>query len=174
MLFILIIERPTYSNPSNKSTIVMSVLEAYHFGKNEAQKWDTNAKLYLLSSIDGDPGSELGYSGKRRYWNMVFAVPGFKKSLIITIHDKKIISTIESNDETNDNEVLSSVDNFKMDSTDAILIARKQLRPGNIWTNGYHFILSKSGNIVLLEVVGADQNNKIKRLYFNAITGKMI
>ncbi|MBD3919195.1 hypothetical protein H8B09_10565 [Paenibacillus sp. PR3] len=152
--------------------IKISLLEAYRIGQLKAQQWDAKAKLYLLTSVDSDPGTNQGFDGKRRYWNMVFAVPGAAKSILYTIHDKVIIHATPSEDMSSMNEVIERLGTIKIDSTDVIERAQQELFPAKGWASGYHFRLSRSSDIALLEVVGADREGKIKKVYYDGYTGK--
>lgn len=69
-------------------------------------------------------------------------------------------------------EVIESIDQIKVDSTDVIDKAQQELFPAKGWASGYHYILSRSKDIALLEVVGADREGKIKKVYFDGYTGK--
>ncbi|WP_120461840.1 hypothetical protein [Paenibacillus aceti] len=115
----------------------VTLLEAYKIGQLKAIKWDPMAKLYLISSVDGESGSNQGYDGKRRYWNMIFSVPGSPKSIIYTLHDKEIINTIPSEDMTNYEEVFESLDGIK-DSSDIVEEAKRDLNPAKGWATGLY------------------------------------
>lgn len=67
----------TYSNDKNPNEI--SLKEAYSIGVSEVrEKWDSNAKLFQLTSIDDSLNDSKGENGKRRYWNFIFAVHNTK------------------------------------------------------------------------------------------------
>ncbi|WP_157273037.1 hypothetical protein [Paenibacillus daejeonensis] len=158
----------------NDEHFEISLLDAYKIGLSKANHWDPKAKLYLISSVDSDFGPEQGIDGKRRYWNMIFAVPGSPKSIIYTLHDREIINTIPTTDMTSINEVIDSIDAIKFDSSALIQKVQSDLMPAKGWATGYHFILSRGIDFDLIEVVGADKEGLLKKLYFNGQTGESI
>lgn len=81
------------SSESNEITLK----EAIEIGLNKAKnEWDIDAALFRATSIDDEKEGSKGRDGKRRHWNLLFAVPETKKLLVITIHDKEIVKFVSS------------------------------------------------------------------------------
>lgn len=155
----------------------IALLEAYEIATAEAIKWDASAKPYFITSVDDSVKSYSvkGEDGTRSYWNFDFVVEGTDKHLIITIHNKSIVSRIEVESTVNPDYIINIAD-LHISTADAVTIARNNygLLPGIDWAQGYHFVLENDGVALILSVVGLDENGNMKRIHFNAKTGEVI
>lgn len=155
----------------------IDLLKAYEIASEEAIKWDASAKPYFITSVDDSVKSYSvkGTDGTRSYWNFDFVVEGTDKHLIITIHNKRIVSRIEAESTVNPDYIINITD-LHISTADAVTIARNNygLLPGIDWAQGYHFVLENDGAALILSVVGLDENRNMKRIYFNARTGRVI
>lgn len=145
------------------------LLHAYQIAYDEACKYCDKPTLYMITSID-EPGSTSadGKNGKRRYWNTVFS-DSSDKTILITIHDKSIVSSYEIQ-ESLDKTQLIDMTNFKFSSEEAVSIAASQygLLPGKDWAVGYHFVLRRFSNLINLQVVGLNEKNQRTRIAFDS------
>ncbi|MGG1880700.1 hypothetical protein ABDI30_24500 [Paenibacillus cisolokensis] len=151
-------------------------------GLPTAKEWNENAELYLITSIEEtdlekEKNYTAGLDGKRRFWNMIFAVPGTSKSIIITIHDKEIVNKLEAMNEFSSRELVY-MDDIHFDSTELVkkIEGSNSIVPGNTWIRGYHFNLSRSGDKTVLGIVGLNPNDDIKlsRISFDVKRGTLI
>lgn len=111
----------------------IALLEAYEIATAEAIKWDASAKPYFITSVDDSVKnySVKGEDGTRSYWNFDFVVEGTEKHLIITIHNKSIVSRIEVESTVNPEYIINIAD-LHISTADAVTIARNNygLLPG--------------------------------------------
>lgn len=161
----------------------LSIKQAIELAYPPALKWNKNAQLLDAINIDLDkPGKSIGSNGKRKHWNVRFAVPDTNKLFLVTIHDGKI-------DQTNDLTVegvspypkqeLIRLSDINYDSPQLLKKALKmgEIYPGKDWAKGYNFMLAKDTetNITLMLVIGwnSDQT-KMKAVGFNVKTGENV
>ena len=167
----------TSINSSISSDIkAISLEEAYTVTLEEAQNWNGQARLFSINSIGKTKNENIeGLDGKRRFWNVVYAVPNIRKQIIYTVHDGKIIEKIETPDINAENSFID-FDKVKINSKDALVNTKKELnlQPGKGWAKGYHFAIRNHGNKIILSVVGEDENGYFSKVYFNATTGELI
>lgn len=166
----------TYVIGSNKSNPI-SMKEAYNIAVKDVNRWDSNAKLYYITSVDMPNIDSISkqLSGKRRIWNLTFSVPNSTKHCLITIIDGKVenINKVTALDCT---EQLIDFENICINSTDIINNAKKyyDLKPGKIWAKGYHFVLEKDNTNIVLKILGLNKNNQFTKLHYDAKTGKLL
>lgn len=155
----------------------IDLLKAYEIASAEAFNWDASAKPYFISSVD-DPieGTCVkGDDGTRNRWNFDFVVENTHRHLIITVHNKTVVSKVEAESSVNPDHIIN-MEELHISTADAVTIARENyvLRPGANWAQGYHFVLENDGSMLILSVIGLDESRSMERIFFNAKTGKVI
>lgn len=173
---IIIIIATIFINKINSNNNTITLIEAYDIGIKSAKKWNQEAKLYTLTSVDDENTTkDEGKEGKRRRWNLMFGAKNVNQSLIITIDSGKVVTYEELNGKLISDFLISDNDQI-IDSTDAITIIRKQyeLRPGIEWAKGYHYTISKSYENIIMQVFGLDSDNYLSKITLDAITGEVL
>lgn len=152
----------------------LTLRQAIKLAETEALKWNPNAKISFVGSVDNpeESGKIDGNNGKRRFWNFDFMDSKSKKHMGLTIHDGKIINKRY----TTEDAIVFNVPNTSFDSPVALKIAKSQfnLKPGKGWAGGYHFEIDRLGGENVLTVVGRDSNGNFARVYFDISTGKVV
>lgn len=161
----------------------LSIKQAIELAYPPALKWNKNAQILQAINIDLDkPGKSIGSNGKRKYWNISFGVPDTNKYFLVTIHEGKIVRTIDLTSEGDSpypKKEFIQMKDIKYDSPKLLKKALKMgsIYPGKDWAKGYNFMLRKDTerNINLILVIGwnSDQT-KMKAAGFNASTGEYI
>lgn len=176
ILLIVLVSACLYYQIYKENNYEITLIEAYEIGIQEAKKQEPDAELIHVSSID-DNYKNQGINGKRRYWNLTFTSLRKQKSILITIHDKKIVHVVPLKNNANKNQLIS-INDIKYDSPYFInkAINEYKLKPGKgeDWASGYHYGLFKTDNRTLIKVVGRDENNNFTKIYFDAKTGEKI
>lgn len=153
------------------------LLEAYKIANAEAIKWDESAKPYFITSVDDSIESKFvkGEDGKRNYWNFDFVVEDSNKHLIITLHNKTVVSKIEAASNVNSDYIIS-IEKLCISTAEAVIIAKDNfgLLPGTDWAQGYHFVLENDGSVLVLSVVGFNTDGERSRVFFDAKMGEVI
>ena len=153
------------------------LLEAYQIANAEAMKWNASAKPYFISSVDDPIESKYvkGENGKRNYWNFDFVVENTNHHFIITLHNKTIVHKTEAESSTN-NDYIINIQDVCITTEEAVTIAKEHygLLPGTDWAIGYHFVLENEGSVLVLSVVGINEDGIMSRVFFNAKTGEVI
>ncbi|WP_235617165.1 hypothetical protein [Lysinibacillus mangiferihumi] len=168
----------TYAENSTE----LSILEAIKLAFSSALEWNDKAQLLSAVNIDLDEKDDkgIGINGKRKYWNIAFAVPDTNKYFLVTIHKGKIDDasdfTVESSSPYPKNELMQIKD-IKHDSPELLKKALELggIHPGEDWAKGYNFMIKKDpeSGIPLMLVIG--WNKELKNtvaVYFNVTTGE--
>ncbi|WP_024834522.1 hypothetical protein [Ruminiclostridium josui] len=165
-----------YGIKKEKDTVLIDLQQAINISSKRAIEWNNQASLYFLTSVDNPnyKNNESGKNGRRRYWNIDYAVKNTNHHLLLTIHDGVIINCNQVNSLTL-NENLINYSEIEMNSTYAVKAAIKKynLNPGKEWAQGYHFVLNKIGGKTLLTVVGLDSNGNFAKVNFNTLIGNV-
>lgn len=155
----------------------ISLNEAFEIAYNEAKKWEENAELFTLSSVDNEDMTKEddGHDGNRRFWNFTFIVPREEKQLIISIHDKKITNKLSEKGPAINSEFIKK-EEINITSKEALEETMKyfDVNAGQGWAGGYHFTLNKQDNIVVLKVICSDKDGYFSNFLFNSTTKEMI
>lgn len=171
LLIILFVSKQLRNNNS------VDLFEAYKIASAEAIKWDESAKPYFISSVDDAIESKIvkGENGKRNYWNFDFVVEHTNKHLIITLHDKIVVNKIEAESNINSDYIIN-MEELCISTAEAVTIAKEiyGLLPGTDWAQGYHFVLENQGSVLILSVVGLNEDGAMSRVFLNAKTGEVI
>ncbi|MEH6908763.1 hypothetical protein, partial [Neobacillus drentensis] len=164
-------ENKAASDVSNKE---LSLKEAINLGLDRAKKWNENASLSRVSSVDEKMGGSRGGTGKRYKWHLNFMVPGTNKALLLGI-SKGEISTFQEYEEPNDGGYLK-LDIIKFDSPHLLKIAKQKyaLQKGVDWATGYQFTLSRDNNgKPTVTIFGLDKDNLFTRINLDPKNGKI-
>jgi hypothetical protein len=173
----------TTFSKAEKPKTELTVLEAVKLAYPSALKWNKNAQLFTAINIDLDkPGKSIGSNGKRKHWNVRFAVPDTNKSFLVTIHNGKIDQTKDLTVEGESpypKQELIRLSDINYDSPQLLKKALEKggIHPGKDWAKGYNFMLSKDPetNITLMLVIGWNSDyKKMVAVYFNATNGKYL
>ncbi|MCG3089297.1 hypothetical protein [Sporosarcina cyprini] len=135
-------------------------------------------------NIDLDDKTEksIGSNGKRRYWDIWFAVPETNKFFVVTIYKGKIERvedlTVEGTTPYPQKEFVL-LEDIKYDSPDLLEKALKLgvLYPGKNWAKGYNFMLRKDPEtgITLMLIIGWNKElDQMVAVYFNAKNGERL
>ncbi|MCC3376062.1 hypothetical protein [Cohnella sp. REN36] len=155
----------------------LTAQEAYRIGLAPARKAGLD-QLILLTSVDRAVETRdtitLGANGKREVWNLVFGHRGSQRILIVNIKNGGVASARESRDFVRDDEFIQASE-LVVDSPYLYEQAVKlRLRPGQSFARGYHYIVRREWQTVFFTVVGYDERQRMKKLHFDARTGKWI
>src|ERR1035437_4113321 len=66
-----------------------TLMEAYKVAYETAYKWDKDAKISTVTSVDHEQDIETGLDGKRSTWNFIFGKSGTNNGIAIIINDNK-------------------------------------------------------------------------------------
>jgi hypothetical protein len=161
----------------------LSLLEAIKLAYPSAVKWNKDAQLFQAINIDLDKsGKSIGSNGKRKYWNVRFAVPDTNKTFLVTIHEGKIDQTNDftvKNADPYPKNVLIKLSDINYDSPQLLKKALEKggIHPGKEWAKGYNFILSRDPetNITVMSVIGWNSDRKkMVAVHFNSTNGKLL
>lgn len=153
----------------------LTIIEAIDIGHQEAIRWDSNAMLSYVTSVDDtEEGGLKGESGKRREWNLVFAKPNSNQHYLLQILDgvvkksKNVTGPNKNNELINPSEIL-------LDSPQLLTIAKNHynLSPGIQWAKGYHYVLRKHESKIILQVVGLDEKNNMAKIFIDMNSGEV-
>ena len=153
----------------------LTLKESIELGLDTAKKWNENAVLYRLTSVDEKLGGSRGETGKRYTWSLFFKVPGTDKNLNVGILKGEIIvedEIIESN-----YEIPIELDDIQLDSPELLKIVKNKydLRKGEDWATGYHFTLNifDGDDGPTVTVVGIDKDKFFTKIDINPKSGKI-
>ncbi|MCM3290395.1 hypothetical protein M3661_09665 [Paenibacillus sp. MER 180] len=152
----------------------LSLIDALHVGMVAAKKWNPEAVLLYVTSVDDGLGKTSGQEGTRSRWNLQVGAPANKRA-VIAIRDGKVDKVIPGIGNYN-SEWMVSTDKVKIDSTVAVLksIRSRHLLPGDGWANGYHFILQAGEGLTTILVIGRDDQDQLQQIEFDAVTGRIL
>lgn len=179
LISILISFRIMYVH-SNKSTPKetngeLTLKESIELGLDTAKKWNENATLYKLTSVDEKLGGSRGDTGKRYTWSLFFKVPGTDKNLNVGILKGKIVvedEIIESN-----HEIPIELDDIQLDSPELLKIVKNKyaLQKGEDWATGYHFTLNifDSYEGPTVTVIGIDNDKFFTKIDIDPKSGEI-
>lgn len=151
----------------------LSLKEAINLGIDRAKKWNDNASLINVNSVDETMGGSRGETGKRFNWFLNFNVPGTEDYLLLGISKGKI-TVFEQLKQSGQEQTIANSD-IKFDSSDVVRMAKEKysLNPGKDWATGYHFTLRIIEGIPTITVVGNDKGKLFTRISFDAKNGKI-
>lgn len=163
------------TNKSNKirpTTLKESIDIAY----STARKWNPNAKIYYVSSVDDEEKDSYDNSlGKRRVWNFQFQVPNTKLNYLINIKDGQVVNSkqVES---LVFNEYLVSVEEVNIDSPYVLkkAIEKFNIKPGKVWADGYHFSIGKGNGKIFITVTGINDDGYMTKVNVDIVSGEII
>ena len=151
--------------------------EAYQIASTEAVVWDPSAKPYFITSVDDDIESQRvkGEDGRRHNWNFDFVAENTSKHLILTLHNKTVVSKMEAESYVNSDSIIP-MEELCISTAEAVTVAKTRygLLPGTDWAQGYHFVLENDGSALILSVVGRNKTGAMSRVFFHAKTGEVI
>lgn len=180
ILFLIFTTSCNHSKPSPKSTNHLTLKQAYRIALTSAKQWDKRIRLSHATSIDDNGKATSGKDGTRENWNLIFIVPNTYKTLLVTIHGRKIISrknfTTKGTAITKASDLVQHPSEIRYDSPELVkkAIKMKKIDPSKGWANGYHFGLFQYSKkkIPIVSVTGWNKkHNGLTKLYFNAKTG---
>lgn len=148
---------------------------ALNLGWSYASDWDPRAVLISATSVDDEEKDGVkGQDGRRRFWNLIYAVPEEKRSLILSIRNQKV-QQIETGDLYQAEEGIEQSE-IQVGSPWLVRKARTayHLGPGTNWAEGYHFIVFKSGKTPFITVVGLNPKGKLTKIYFDPRDGRYL
>ncbi len=159
--------------------ISISMKEAYKIANNAA--YEKNAQLLLVSITSTDDSLDkenisAGSNGTRKSWNFEFAVPNSTEHWFVSIRDNKIEDVLRVTGIPYEKEALIDRMELRMDSKEALKIAKKEyiLKPGEIWAIGYHFSISKEDGKILLQVICRDNSDTFTRISIDVRTKQIL
>lgn len=163
------------SNGSVKDVKEIDLKTAIDLGMKEAQKWSAFAELVEVSSADdGDNTVGIrGTNGLRYSWNLFFVDEKKSKYYYIKILNGKIILQKDAQGYPYGPVRLTSL---KVDSMKALEIAKnyKDLKPGQKWAIGYHYMLTQPKDSPIMTVFGYSSDGNFSFVEINAENGKVI
>ncbi|ABX42500.1 hypothetical protein [Lachnoclostridium phytofermentans] len=176
LLIVLCFVYICYKSIDNKKST--TIKEAYNIAYKEVYKKNSQALLVSIGSTDSILSKEdnnAGKNGERNSWNLFFSVPNSSELWLVTIRDHKIKDFKKTIGPSYDRKDLIDKKEFTLDSKEALKIAKKEfeLKPGEVWAIGYHFLISKENGDVLLQVVCRDDKDNFTKIFINAETKKI-
>lgn len=147
----------------------ITLLEAYRFGTETARKYDENAELIMLNSVDDEKVS--GSDGKKANWQGIISLPNKDRRLRFVIEKVKLKSChiIDGSKELTINDF-----EIKIDSKQIVSQAAKEFglepREDN-FSSGYHFRILRNEKNIFIAVDG-QKNGKAAEIYYNLRTGR--
>ncbi len=159
--------------------------EAISIAYSKAKELSPDAKLHKIISTDAmvKPSEESGSDGTRTVWNVFFTDTKSNSEYNIFV----IRGKAEVKEDRNEGAKKGINDSdIKIDSTDAIKIAKKQkeLKPGipnKDWAIGYHFKLDyvpfyeiSDNEFLVIEIFGISPKGNFAHVDIDATSGKII
>ncbi|MEK4713794.1 WD40/YVTN/BNR-like repeat-containing protein [Sporosarcina sp. FSL K6-5500] len=153
--------------------IELTLKEAINLGLNRAKKWNENAYLVIVTSVDEDMGGTRGATGKRYKWTLSFEASSTDQQLFVLI-SKGEISGVDEGKGASFGEI--KLDDIKFDSPDLVKFAQKKygLQKGVDWATGYNFILNGENGKPTVTVLGNDKDSLFTRITFDARNGEIV
>jgi hypothetical protein len=156
--------------------------EAISIASAKLKELHPDAKLSNVLSTDSQdkPSEKSGADGTRKVWNITFTDNKSKSEYTILISKGKAEMSPDGNKITRD---LISDSDIKLDSTDALKIAKEQkgLTPGKDWAIGYHFNLryaslheTPNEKFLMIEVIGLSPKGNFAHVDIDATNGKIV
>ncbi|MGF7144302.1 hypothetical protein HNQ56_002733 [Anaerotaenia torta] len=160
----IIVSNKTIVNKKN-----ISMIEAYKIAIKAACEKSPNILLASIISTDDSLEKEnnnAGNDGIRKYWNFEFAVPNSSEHWFVSIRENRVEDVVKVTGIPYDKTVLIDKDELKMDSNEALDIAKSEyiLEPGAVWAIGYHFSISKENGKILLDVICRDHKDRFTKI----------
>lgn len=151
----------------------ITLKEAIQLGLDRAKKWDENAYLVMLTSVDEDMGGTRGATGKRYKWTLSFETTSTDQQLFIFISKGEISGIHEGKGPSSE---AIKLDDIKFDSPYLLKIAKEKydLQKGVDWATGYHFTLDSIDGTPILKVFGNDRDSRFTSISFNAQNGDVV
>lgn len=183
ILIIIIILSVKFPSSQAENKAELSILEAVKLAYPLALEWDENAQLLEVINVDLDkPGMSIGSNGKRKYWNVQFAVPDTNLHILVTIHEGEVSRVVDLTKKGNSpipKKQLIKLSDVNYDSPQLLKSALKKggIQPGKDWAKGYNYSLYKDPetNITLILVIGWNSDyEEMVAINFNATNGKLV
>ncbi len=151
----------------------ITLKEAIYLGVDRAKKWNENAYLTFLTSVDDTRGGTRGATGKRYNWTLSFESPSTDQQIFVFISKGQVSGTHEGKGPSF-GEI--KLDDIKFDSSQLVEIAKKKydLQKGIDWATGYHFTLDVDDGKPTVTVLGNDRAKRFTRISFNAQNGEVV
>ncbi|SDN11648.1 hypothetical protein SAMN05518871_103336 [Psychrobacillus sp. OK028] len=151
----------------------ITLKEAIDIGFEKAKKWNDNAYLASVTSVDEDMGGTRGETGKRYKWTLSFEASSTDQQLFVFISKGKISGTHEGKGAVY-GEI--KIDDIKFDSPDLVKIAKEKydLQKGVDWATGYNFTLYTENDKPTATVIGNDKDRLFTRITFDAKSGEIV
>ncbi len=151
----------------------ITLKEAIHLGLDRAKKWNENAYLTFLTSVDDNSGGTRGATGERYNWTLSFEDSSTDQQLFVFISKGEISGTHKGKGPSYGKIKL---DDIKFDSPHLVKIAQQKydLQKGVDWATGYHFTLDRIDGTLILKVLGNDRDNRFTSISFNAQNGDVV
>ena len=171
VIFLVIVNLIGHEGIASDGEITLK--EAVNLGLDRAKKWNGNAYLTFLTSVDDTSGGTRGATGKRYNWTLSFEAPSTDQQLFIFISKGEISGTHKGKGPSF-GEI--KLDDIKLDSPHLVKIAQQEydLQKGVDWATGYHFTLDVENGKPAVAVLGNDRDNRFARISFNAQNGDVI
>ncbi|MFP9126600.1 hypothetical protein [Niallia sp. BSM11] len=151
----------------------LTLKEAYNLGLELGKKFDKEAILLFMNSVDDETLS--GYNGKKGNWQGVFALPSVKRQMVFVIEKGKHKShrIIGNSDELTIPHLEINIDSSQI-IKNAVEKYHLQPSPKDApFSHGYHFRLMRDENYIFLGVDGKI-NGLNAEVLFNPKTGEYL
>ncbi|MGE7837253.1 hypothetical protein [Viridibacillus arvi] len=173
MLVIFLVIVNLIGHNGNASDGEITLKEAIILGLDRAIKWNDNAYLASVTSVDEDMGGTRGETGKRFKWTLSFESSSTDQQLFVFISKGEISGTYEGKGAVY-GEI--KLDDIKFDSPDLVKIAKEKydLQKGVDWATGYNFTLDSGNGKPTVTVLGNDKDSLFTRITFDAKNGDIV
>ncbi|WP_186673784.1 hypothetical protein [Sporosarcina sp. BP05] len=171
VVFLVIVNLIDHEGIASDGEITLK--EAINLGLDRAKKWNGNAYLVMLTSVDEKMGGTRGATGKRYNWTLSFESPNTDQQLFVFISEGEISGILKGKGPSYGKIQL---DDIKFDSPYLVKIAKKKydLQKGVDWATGYNFTLDVENGKPIVAVLGNDRDSRFARISFNAQNGDVV
>ncbi len=171
VIFLVIVNLIGHEGIASDGEITLK--EAINLGLDRAKKWNENASLASVTSVDEDMGGTRGATGKRYKWTLSFESPSTDQQLFIGISKGEIGFVHEGK-----GPIFGAIklDDIKFDSPYLLKIAKEKydLQKGVDWATGYNFTLDGENGKPTVTVLGNDKDSLFTRIIFDARNGEIV
>jgi len=174
------VENPKNTSYLSNGSVVKEIKEmnlktALDLGLEEARKWSEFAKpVEVLSGDDGDNTVGIrGANGNRYSWSLLFVDEKDSKYYYIKILNGKIISQKEAQG-YRFGPIKTTSNIINSDKALEIAIKAYNLKPGQAWAIGYHYMLTQPKNFPIITVFGYSPDGKFSSVEINAETEEVL
>jgi hypothetical protein len=171
IIFLVIVNLIGHEGIASDGEITLK--EAINIGLDRAGKWNENASLASVTSVDEEMGGTRGATGKRYKWTLSFVAPSIDQQLFLGISKGEVSFVHEGKGPSFE---AIKLDDIKFDSPYLVKMAKEKfnLQKGVDWATGYNFTLDSENGKPTVTVLGNDKDSLFTRIIFDAKNGEVV